>query len=216
MSEGPLVRLHSRLPRGPGRPARRRLITLLVGALGLCILVIVLSRLGGERRGAPGDSGADATASGEATRAYTLYFLDKRGQLVSERRDVVAKPSVTAQVAALVSELLAGSLAGNAAAIPEGTVLRHVFVEDSGLVTIDLSREILRRQPGSLEAEYATLATLVRSIKLSFPEVTSVQLLVDGKPEPTLAGHFATGVPLACDDWLDEAAETRTARAKEQ
>ncbi len=122
---------------------------------------------------------------------------------MSERREVVAKPSATAQVAASVSELLEGSLAGHASGIPEGTVLRHVFVEDTGLVTIDLSREILRKQAGSLEGEYATLAALVRSVKVSFPEVTSVQILVDGKPEPTLAGHFATGVPLACDDgWM--------------
>ena len=55
----------------------------------------------------------------------------------------------------------------------------------------------------------------MRSIKLSFPEVTSIQILVDGKPEPSLAGHFATGAPLACDEWLDETDETRTARGKE-
>jgi Sporulation and spore germination len=206
MSEGPVMRV-PRAARSLGRPARRRLLTLLFGALGLCLFVFALSRLGGGRRPSAGDGGGDAAASGDGTRAYTLHFLDARGQLVSERRDVVAKPSATAQVAAVVSELLEGSLGEHQSAIPEGTVLRHVFVEDTGLVTLDLSREILRKQPGSLEAEYATLAALVRSVKISFPEVTSIQILVDGKPEPTLAGHFATGVPLSCDDWLEETAK---------
>src|SRR4029434_10642301 len=102
-------------------------------------------------------------------------------------------------------EMLAGSLTGNDPAVPEGTILRHLFLGENGLVTLDLSREVQRHQIGSMEGEYATLAALVRSVKDNFPEIHSVQILIDGKPEPTLAGHFSIADPLACADWLPAA-----------
>jgi hypothetical protein len=199
------------MPRSPAAPASlaarsgaapaRRAVALILGAAGILALVLALVRMGADRRRSTGESEGDAALSGSPTRAYTLYFMES-GQLVGERREVVAKPSQSAQLSAVVNEMLAGSLAGHDPAVPDGTALRHLFVGENGLITIDLSREIQRRQPGSLEAEYATLAALVRSMKDNFPEVHAVQILIDGKPEPTLAGHFSIAEPLLCADWL--------------
>jgi spore germination protein GerM len=179
-------------------------LALVLAAAGILALVLALVRWGAERRRSAGEIEGDAALSGSPTRAYTLYFVEQ-GQLVGERREVVAKPSQAAQLSAVVTEMLAGSLAGHDPAVPEGTVLRHLFMGDNGLITLDLSREVQRRQAGSLEAEYVTLAALVRSVKDNFPEVHSVQILIDGKPEPTLAGHFSIADPLLCADWLPAA-----------
>jgi hypothetical protein len=187
--------------RESGAMPTRRVVALVLAALGILALVLAGVRWGAERRRGAGDAGEEAALSGAPTRAYTLYFVDG-GKLVGERREIVAKPTQAAQVSAVISEMLSGSLTGHDSAVPEGTVLLHLFIGDSGLVTLDLSRDVLRRQPGSLEAEYATLAALVRSVKENFPEVHSVQILIDGKPEPTLAGHFSIDEPLLCEDWL--------------
>jgi spore germination protein GerM len=153
--------------------------------------------------GGPGESSApDAAPFGPATRAYTLYFLDGRGNLVAERREVAAKASLTDQVAAVIEEELAGSMAGHEPAVPAGTDLRHVFISATGTAVIDLSREVERNQPGNFAGEYATLAALVRCVRANFPDLLVVQLLVEGKPEATLAGHFSIEGPLFGDDWL--------------
>ena len=185
----------------PGAMPPRRAVALVLAALGILALVLALVRWGAERRRAAGGAGEEAALSGSPTRAYTLYFVSD-GQLTAERREVVAKPSPPAQLTAVVTEMLAGSLTGNDPAVPAGTILRHLFVGENGLVTLDLSREVQRNQVGSMEGEYATLAALVRSVKDNFPEVHAVQVLIDGKPEPTLAGHFSIAEPLPCEDWL--------------
>jgi spore germination protein GerM len=172
-----------------------------LAALGILALVLAGVRWGAERRRASGGAGEEAALSGSPTRAYTLYFVSS-GQLVAERREVVAKPSSSAQLTAVLTEMLAGSLTGHDPAVPAGTALRHLFLGENGLVTIDLSREVQRNQAGSMEGEYATLAALVRSVKDNFPEVHAVQILIDGKPEPTLAGHYSIAEPLECAEWL--------------
>jgi hypothetical protein len=185
----------------PGAIPARRTAALVLAALGILALVLAGVRWGAERRRASGGAGEEAALSGSPTRAYTLYFVSN-GQLVAERRDVVAKPSSSAQLIAVLTEMLAGSLTGNDPAVPAGTALRHLFLGENGLVTLDLSREVQRNQVGSMEGEYATLAALVRSVKDNFPEIHAVQILIDGKPEPTLAGHFSIADPLVCAEWL--------------
>ena len=116
---------------------------------------------------------------------------------------------LAAQVKAVLDEELAGSLAGHAPAVPPGTTLRHVFTPGGGLVTLDLSREMASGQPGDMESEYATLAALVRTIRLNFSELTAVEILIEGKPEPTLAGHFALDAPLVGDEWIADRPEEK-------
>lgn len=191
------------------RPQAKGLRFLVAGigfVLALAFVIAGLRGLGGRKAA---DS-ADRQGAGAATRAVALHFRDARGQIVSEAREVAAMANLAAQVKAVVAEELAGSLAGHAPAIPPGTALRHVFTAGGGLVTIDLSREIVSGQPGDMESEYATIAALVRTIRLNFTEFTAVEILVEGKPEPTLAGHFALDQPLVGDEWLDDRLEEKT------
>jgi len=200
MPGGPASPAASGLGGKPSMPVRRT-AALVLAACGILALVLAGVRWGAERRRTSGGTGEEAALSGSPTRAYTLYFVSN-GQLVTERREVVAKPSSSAQLIAVLSEMLAGSLTGNDPAVPAGTVLRHLFLGENGVVTLDLSREVMRNQTGSLDGEYSTLAALVRSVKDNFPEIHAVQILIDGKPEPSLAGHFSIADPLNCAEWL--------------
>ncbi len=189
------------------RPAGRGMRLLIAGigfVLALAFVIAGVRHLSGERA----QRRADAPA-GPTTRAVTLHFRDDRGRIVSEAREVAEKPDLARQVRAVLEEELAGSMAGHASAIPAGTVLHHVFTSPGGTVTVDLSRDVVRGQPGDLESEYTTLAALVRTIRLNFPEITTVQVLIEGKPEVTLAGHFALDAPLVGDEWTTDAPEER-------
>jgi spore germination protein GerM len=190
------------------RPQAKGLRFLIAGigfVLALAFAIAGIRGLGGRQA----TDSADGQGAGPATRAVALHFQDERGQIVSEAREVAAKSNLAAQVRAVLEEELAGSLAGHERAIPAGTTLNHVFMSGRGLVTIDVSREIASGQAGDVESEYATLAALVRTIRLNFTELTAVQVLIDGKPEPTLAGHFALAGPLVGDEWLSDRLEAK-------
>lgn len=188
------------------RPQAKGLRFLVAGIGFVIALAFVIAGIRGLGRGRAADS-AERQGAGQETRAVALYFRDEQGQIVSEARAVAAKANLAAQVRVVLEEELAGSMAGHEPAIPAGTALRHVFTGGGGLVTIDVSREIASGQPGDVESEYAALAALVRTIRLNFSELTAVQILIEGKPEPTLAGHFALDTPLAGDEWLNDRME---------
>lgn len=200
-------RQRGRQEREPDRRGLRGLRLLIVG-LGVLVFVVAVLWLvrGTEERHAAvmPELGTDpeATGFGPGARAYSLFFVDAEGGLVSESRAVAAKRSSTEQIAAVLEELLAGSLRGFAAALPEGTQLRNLFADSEGTVYVDLTGHVARDQGGSLSSEYATLAALVRTVLVNFPEFGSVQVLVDGEPALTLAGHFNIERPLTAAEWL--------------
>ena len=54
---------------------------------------------------------------------------------------------------------------------------------------------------GGSAAEYYSISALVRTLGANFPEVRAVQILVDGQPVDSLAGHFDTSGPLDVATW---------------
>lgn len=148
-----------------------------------------------------------ALASGEqtlprGTRSVTLFFASAAGDtLVAEERQVLEPERVTDTVRALIEELVRGpSVIGARALFPRGVSVRHVFFDESGNVFVDFSSD-LRRFRGGSTPEYLLLASLVRTLSSNLPTITSVTLTLDGKPVPTLAGHFSLEGPLAVSDW---------------
>lgn len=149
-----------------------------------------------------------ALASGEqtlprGTRSVTLFFASSAGDtLVAEERQVLEPERVTDTVRALIEELVRGpSVPGGRALFPRGVSVRHVFFDESGNVFVDFSSDLSRRFRGGSTPEYLLLASLVRTLSSNLPTITSVTLTLDGKPVPTLAGHFSLEGPLAVSDW---------------
>ena len=147
------------------------------------------------------------TASGElslprGTRSVTLYFASPSGDsLVTEQRQVLESDLVTETVRTLVDELVRGPTAGGRPVFPSGVEVRHVFLDESGDLTIDFSPELVRRFHGGSTEEYLLLASLVRTLSLQLPTVDGVTITVNGQPLSTLAGHFALEAPLATSEW---------------
>jgi hypothetical protein len=119
---------------------------------------------------APGPTGPPTGAATSAERKITatLYYVAEDGMsLVPAQREVTFGEPVVAQARAIVEAQLAPVQPPLASAVPPGTKLRALFVTEQGEAFVDLSSEI-----------------------------TTNQILVDGKEAETLAGHVDLRQPL--------------------
>jgi len=140
----------------------------------------------------------------EGTRNVTLYFADAdEPGIQSETRELAVGRRVDEQVRQVIDALIAGPSGDRAInAIPKGTQLLSVMVDaDSGTVYLDFSSELVAAHPGGSAAEYCTVASIVRTVGENFPELSSVQLLVDGSQVESIAGHVRADQPLFIREW---------------
>ncbi|HKQ59093.1 MAG TPA: GerMN domain-containing protein [Candidatus Eisenbacteria bacterium] len=147
----------------------------------------------------PGTS-ADSTAAG--VRSARLYFAAPAGDtLVVEPRELVESTTLHDRVATLVAELDRGPRGNGVATLPAGTAALHVFMDDRGLLTVDLSRAFRQGFRGGTSAEYLAVASLVRTLGANLPEVKRVLIVCGGQPITTLGGHLPLDQPLDVNDW---------------
>jgi len=152
------------------------------------------------REMSPTEAPADTTAPG--VRSVRLYFAAPSGDtLVVEPRELIESATLHDRVAALIAELDRGPRGTAVAALPAGTAALHVFVDDRGLLTIDLTRAFRQGFRGGSGAEYLAVASLVRTLAANLPEVKRVLIVCGGHPLATLGGHLPLDEPLDVDEW---------------
>lgn len=143
----------------------------------------------------PMPAGPDSVGTG--LKAARLYFAAPAGdRLVSEARELPEPGTLHERVETLVRELDQGPTQGGVAALPAGTAVLHAFLDDEGLMTINLSRSFRNNFRGGSGAEYLAIATLVRTLAANVPGTRRVQILSGGAPITTLAGHLPLDRPL--------------------
>jgi sporulation and spore germination protein len=145
---------------------------------------------------APGDSTV------APIRATSLWFASPDGDsLTGETRDLAEESDLHTRVAALVAALEEGPRLGGMRVLPEGTRLLHVYLDDGGLLTLDLSLPFRQGFRGGPRAEELVLGSLVRTLAANMPEVRSIRIVCGGAALPTLGGHFPLDQPLDPDEW---------------
>lgn len=175
----------------------RRLVVL---ALALAALAWFGWNWTQRRNAAPQGVAADSAAAG--VRSARLYFAAASGDsLVSEPRELLEAASLHERVAGLVAELDRGPRGAGVAALPAGTAALHVFLDERGLLTLDLSRAFQQGFRGGSGAEYLAVASLVRTLGANLPEVKRVLIICGGRPIATLGGHLPLDQPLDVNDW---------------
>jgi hypothetical protein len=197
-----------------GRERRRRRGPrpwLVVGALLVVAIALGLwqqSRDHGPELPLPsaGESAVPAVATPLAgDRAVVLVFpeWDAMG-FVSERRQIPSHARPDEDLFNLMATLCEGpQVSGAVGAIPSGTRPLAAFYDRSDrAVVLDFSSELVTRHPGGAAAEHATLVSILRTVALNFPEVTSCQILVDGAQVETLKGHVSLDRPFELRRWL--------------
>jgi sporulation and spore germination protein len=148
----------------------------------------------------PAGTATDSTVAG--VRSARLYFAAPSGDsLVVEPRELVEVATLHERVASLVAELDRGPRGEGVAALPAGTSVLHVFMDDHGLLTLDLARAFQQGFRGGTGAEYLAIASLVRTLGANLPEVKRVLIVCGGEPLQTLGGHLPLDEPLDVSDW---------------
>ncbi len=142
-------------------------------------------------------SNTEAQASekkAESAMSMTLYYPDDSGmKLIAVKRDV--KPSPDKYTAAMKSLMSGTDKKGTVDIIPKTAKLRSVKVKD-GVAKVDFSRELIKDFNGGSTGEEMLVGSIVDTLT-EFSEVKKVQILVEGKPVDTIAGHMDTEKPLS-------------------
>jgi hypothetical protein len=145
--------------------------------------------------------GSRADSIGSGLRAVRVYFAAPAGDsLVTEARELAETHGTHDRVVALVSELDRGPHGSGVRSLPPGIAALHVYLDDGGLLTVDLSREFRDGFKGGSTAEYLAVASLVRTLGANLPEVKRVMLVCGGEPLPTLGGHLPLDRPIEVRD----------------
>ena len=178
-------------------PVRKRFLW--IGAALVALALLARAWFGREPE--PG-AVAPADSAAAALRTIQLWFASSDGDsLTGETRDLTEQPDLHARVAVLVAALEQGPRQAGVRVLPEGTQVLHVYLEEDGLLTLDLSLPFRQGFRGGPRAEELVLGSLVRTLAANVPEMRRVRFTCGGAMLPTLGGHFPLDRPLDPGEW---------------
>ena len=79
-------------------------------------------------------------------------------------------------------------------ALPAGTKLRGLQVKDH-VAVVDFSEALIKNGPGGSAAEMLAVGAIVNTLT-EYPDIRSVQILVEGRRVETLSGHVDVSHPV--------------------
>ena len=155
------------------------------------------------------------TSAPAGTFVGTLFFASPDGQgLVREGREVEIAEGVEEGVESVLDELIGGPLGSLAPTLPTNARILGVRVKGE-VAQIDFGRELLEGVPSGSSAELAAVYSIVDTVTTNFPQIKSVQFLVDGAAVESLnGGHLDLRNPVPADYSIEKkqpqpAAETK-------
>jgi len=138
------------------------------------------------------------------TISATLFFVSSNGtQLVGVTQEIPYAETTIEQARRVAEAQVARPPSGLGSAIPAGTTVRSVFLTERGEAYLDLSRDLMTGHTGGSLNEALAVYALVNAMTANLPDVSAVQILVDGQEIDTLAGHLDLRHPLRrSDKWV--------------
>ena len=188
-------------PRSGAMPASHSTFWLIFGigvtgvVVGVWLVMTMLPAwLGGDTASpaAPPKTAADS----RKIHATLFYVADDGSELVPVSREVPLGATPVEQARRIIEAQLQPAPAGLYSAIPAGTSVRAVYLTGKGEAFVDFSHGLVTGQTGGSLDEALTVFTLVDALTVNLPDVSGVQILVDGKEVDTLAGHIDLRHPL--------------------
>lgn len=137
----------------------------------------------------------DLTASalseaGGKNRTVDLFLYKSApiadGFLVKEQRNIVEADDLALDAHQIVTEALAGG-----SGFPSGVQLRRIYVLEDGTAVVDLSAHAAQEQKGGVASEFGMIMSITRSLRTNLSQINRVRFLVEGRSQPTLAGHVS-------------------------
>ena len=149
----------------------------------------------------------NVSGGGESRRIQaTLFYVAEDGTtLVPTSRNVLYGATPVEQARRLVEAQIAVPPDGLVSAIPAGTTLRAVFVTDAQEAYVDLGGSIVSGHSGGALDEALAVYAIVNVLTVNLPEVTAVQILIEGREVDSLRGHIDLRSPLGrASDWIQK------------
>jgi spore germination protein GerM len=145
-----------------------------------------------------------APAPQPGTAVVTLFFASSEGDgLVREGREVELDETVEDSIETVLDELISGPVGSHAEpALPANVRVLGVRLNGS-VAQLDFGHEFRDGIPSGSSAESAAIYSVVDTVASNFPQVKSVQFLVEGTPLLELHGHLDLRQPLAPDYSLE-------------
>lgn len=121
----------------------------------------------------------------------TLFFLSKEdGMLRPEERDVEKPHDAVGFARTLMREETAGPKdPALVAALPDKLTLRNAFIPGDGRVVVDVNVDPAWARSAGSDEELSAVAAIVDTMLQNIAGTDRVQILVNGGPVETLAGH---------------------------
>jgi len=130
-------------------------------------------------------------------REVLLYFSDSEGEyLVGEKREILKKNEAKEEAKETILELIKGPKGKLIPTLPPRTKLLTLQIHDAGLAKVNFNPALSKDHPGGSSAEMMTVYSITNSLALNFPQIKRVQILIDGKPIETIAGHLSLRQPV--------------------
>ena len=186
---------------GPQLPRSRRTMWVIFSigvagiVVGIWLVMTMLPRwLGSEASTKP----TPVTAAAEARKIHaTLFYVAGDGSaLMPVSREVPLGATPAEQARRIIEAQLQPAPSGMYSPIPSGTQVHAVFLTAKAEAFVDLSHEIMTGHTGGSLNEALTVFAIVDAITVNLPDVSGVQILVDGKEIDTLVGHIDLRHPL--------------------
>ena len=134
----------------------------------------------------------------EKKKEVLLYFSDSEGEfLIGEKRKILKKNEVKQEKKETNIELVKGPKGNLIPTLPPRTKLLTLQINDAGVAKVNFNSALSKDHPGGTSAEMMTVFSIVNSLTLNFPQIKRVQILIDGKPIETIAGHLSLRQPLS-------------------
>lgn len=131
---------------------------------------------------------------GQIMRVKVYYPDDSGVRLVEVERRINVTHENEKYLAALEVLLETPNEENLTTIFPKNASIRSVTVED-GLAIVDLDSAMLKTMVGGSTGEEFLVGSIVDTLT-SFPEITQVKFLVDGREVETLKGHMDLSTPL--------------------
>lgn len=141
---------------------------------------------------------APVAAPVEARRIQaTLFYVASNGrQLVPVTREVAYGATPAEQARRIAEAQVATAPEDLRSTIPAGTAVRAVYLTTRGEAYVDLTRDLAAGLPGGSLNEALTVYAIVNAITVNLPDVSGVQILVEGREVDTLTGHLDLRHPI--------------------
>ena len=181
----------------------RRLLPYTVGAIFVLIVGISLFFLG-QRRGSETSTDGATRSDDEGivdvrTGTATLFFVAEDGMALVEYTlpvEIDAAADSLTQARVILEHQLSEAPPPLESPFPVGTELRAVYLAPGGDAFVDLNREATREHGGGSLDELFTVYAIVNALTTNMPEISAVQILIEGREVDTLVGHVDLRRPL--------------------